>query len=46
MSRSASRRTSSDLLFPGKQLIDDRTVADYSIPKGSYIHLVMQLRGD
>ncbi|XP_030386474.1 NEDD8-like [Scaptodrosophila lebanonensis] len=33
------------LIFSGRQLNDDRTVADYKVQRGSVLHLVLALRG-
>jgi len=33
------------LIFGGKQMVDEKTAADYNIEAGSVLHLVLALRG-
>ncbi|KAI8927083.1 ubiquitin-related domain-containing protein [Entophlyctis helioformis] len=33
------------LIFGGKQMVDDKTAADYGIEAGTVLHLVLALRG-
>uniref|UniRef100_A0A915DQ33 Ubiquitin-like protein NEDD8 n=1 Tax=Ditylenchus dipsaci TaxID=166011 RepID=A0A915DQ33_9BILA len=33
------------LIFSGKQMADDKTVAEYKVVAGSVLHLVLALRG-
>lgn len=34
------------LVFHGKVLLNEKTLADYDIQNGAIIHLIMNLRGD
>ena len=33
------------LIFPGKQMDDDKTASDYKVTEGSVVYLVLRLRG-
>lgn len=33
------------LIFSGKQLVDEKTIADYNIQQDNSVHLVLRLRG-
>ena len=33
------------LIYAGKQMVDDKTAADYAMEGGSVVHLVLALRG-
>lgn len=33
------------LIFSGKQLSDEKTLAEYNVAAGGTIHMVLQLRG-
>ncbi|PSS16900.1 hypothetical protein M430DRAFT_141404 [Amorphotheca resinae ATCC 22711] len=33
------------LIFGGKQMVDDKTAADYNLEGGATLHLVLALRG-
>lgn len=33
------------LIYGGKQMADDKTVAEYNVEPGNFLHLVLALRG-